>query len=415
GCISGGLVAGSGVAGCVDQDVPAELVDRSSRRLRWGRRTPVFIAPTRYQDLAPTAFYTAGASHYIYANQAIRAAHRAVVDTFRNLVSPGYDPAGRPSLSSVSEISADVGEEWVRKIPLTVHPSLNGSDPVKVGRARVVEPAGSRKREDTKTGSNKMTHIPGSDPYHADGGRIGILIGHGFTGSPLSVRPWAEYLAAAGYTVSLPLLPGHGTRWEDLELTLWTDWYGALEKAYLDLSSRCDEVFGFGLSMGGGLILRLAEEHDLAGLVLLNPSVGSRKIGTRLLARVPAIARAVRTSHGIGGDIRKPGGPETSYDRVPVRAAYQLTRMWRTIRDDLHSVTAPTLVFRSRVDHIVDGRSIELLKAGLTNAVLEERVLENSYHVASLDNDAEEVFAAASIGFGRRVCSAKTNLVRRQG
>lgn len=240
-----------------------------------------------------------------------------------------------------------------------------------------------------------MTPNPGSEPFYADGGPIGILIGHGFTGSPLSVRPWAEHLAAAGHTVSVPLLPGHGTRWEDLERTLWTDWYSALEKAYFDLTSRCDKVFGFGLSMGGGLILRLAEEHDVTGLVLLNPSIGSYKFGTRLLARFPAIARVARTSHGIGGDIKKPGGPETSYDRVPVRAAYQLTRMWRAVRNDLHRITAPTLVYRSRVDHIVDERSVELLRTGLTNAVLEKRFLENSYHVATLDNDAEEVFAGS--------------------
>lgn len=220
---------------------------------------------------------------------------------------------------------------------------------------------------------------------------------HGFAGTPMTVRPWADHLVAAGHAVSLPLLPGHGTRWEDLEMTRWSDWYQALETAFTDLRNSCDEVFGFGFSMGGALTLHLAAQHPgaLSGVVLVNPSVGTRKIGPRVLSRVPAIARVKRTSHGIGGDIKKPGGTTTSYDPLPVRAAYQLTRLWRTVRRELADVTTPTLVYRSRVDHVVDERSAELLRAGLRNTELQERILENSYHVATLDHDAPEIFAGS--------------------
>ena len=104
-----------------------------------------------------------------------------------------------------------------------------------------------------------MPLLPGAKPFFADGGPVGVLVVHGFTGSPQSMRPWAEHLAAAGHTVSLPRLPGHGTRWEDLQLTRWPDWYGEVDNAFRALRSRCDQVFVMGLSMGGTLSLRLAE------------------------------------------------------------------------------------------------------------------------------------------------------------
>ena len=112
-----------------------------------------------------------------------------------------------------------------------------------------------------------MGVLPGAEPFEADGGRVGVVLSHGFTGTPQSLRPWAEHLAAAGLTVSLPRLPGHGTRWQDLAATRWEDWYGEVERAFTRLRSRCDEVFAGGLSMGGALVLRLAEEHpdEVAG------------------------------------------------------------------------------------------------------------------------------------------------------
>ncbi|UGQ11822.1 alpha/beta fold hydrolase [Yinghuangia sp. ASG 101] len=240
-----------------------------------------------------------------------------------------------------------------------------------------------------------MTSAHGHGPFFSPGGRSGVVLAHGFTGTPHNIRPWADHLAEAGHTVALPLLPGHGTRWEDLEATRWTDWYGGVESAFTDLLGRCDRVFACGFSMGGALALHLAATHprDVAGLILVNPSVGTRSPGPRLLGRAPVIARVKRTSHGIGGDVSKPGVVTAGYDHVPVRAAYQLTRLWRTVRGELGRVAAPTLLFRSATDHVVDGRSAELIRAGLRHAELREETLHASYHIAPLDHDAEHVFA----------------------
>ena len=69
-----------------------------------------------------------------------------------------------------------------------------------------------------------MPLLPGAEPYSHAGGRVGALVLHGFTGQPLSVKPWGQHLAGAGLSVEVPRLPGHGTRWQDLNLTTWNDW-----------------------------------------------------------------------------------------------------------------------------------------------------------------------------------------------
>jgi carboxylesterase len=232
--------------------------------------------------------------------------------------------------------------------------------------------------------------MPGAEPFAADGGPVGVLVLHGFTGSPHSVRPWAEHLAAAGLTVRAPRLPGHGTTWRDLNRTGWLDWYGTAEAAFTELTARCSQVFIGGLSMGACLALRLAETHRdaVAGVVAVNPSLAS---DTKLFLLAPVLKYVVPYLPGIAGDIKKPGGVEGGYAQVPVRAAASLPAMWRTTAAELRSVTAPVLVFRSTIDHVVGPASMPVLRAALPQA--EVRPLADSYHVATLDNDAPEIFA----------------------
>jgi carboxylesterase len=232
---------------------------------------------------------------------------------------------------------------------------------------------------------------PGAEPFAFDGGPVGALLLHGFTGCPQSMRPWGEAVAAAGLTVVGPRLPGHGTRWQDLQLTTWHDWYGEAEHAFTDLRRRCEQVFVMGLSVGGCLALRLAEERpgEVAGLVVVNPSLLTRK----KLARIaPLLAYVLPSYAGVVSDIKKPGVRELGYDRIPVKAFVSLTALWATTRAGLGKVTAPLLVFRSAVDHVVEPESSAAVLAEVGSAEREERVLRDSYHVATLDNDAQSIF-----------------------
>lgn len=242
--------------------------------------------------------------------------------------------------------------------------------------------------------------VAGAEPFAADGsgpnGSVGVLVSHGFTGSPYSMRPWAEQLAAAGYTVRLPRLPGHGTRWQELNGTRWTDWYAEIRTAYDELAGRCRTVIGCGLSMGGALVTKLAEDlaetpdSALAGLVLVNPAIGTLRRDAQL---AKYIAWAVPSRPGIGNDIKKPGVLEHGYDKTPLRALASMMAMWKLIVADLHKITVPVLLFRSTEDHVVDELSAKLYRAGASSTTITEVPLPNSYHVATLDNDAELIFS----------------------
>ncbi len=233
--------------------------------------------------------------------------------------------------------------------------------------------------------------LPEAEPYAADRGPVGVLISHGFTGNPASMRPWAEHMAGAGYSVRLPRLPGHGTTWQEMSTTRWPDWYGEVEHAYAELAGRCERVFAAGLSMGGTLVTRLAEHNGdaIAGLILVNPSYGTDRIDAKF-ARL--VAPLVASRPGIGSDIKKPGAVESSYDRTPLKAFVSLKQLWKTVVADLDKITAPILMFRSRVDHVVEPLSARLLLEGATATTVREVMLENSYHVATLDNDAQMIF-----------------------
>ncbi|HSY15790.1 MAG TPA: alpha/beta fold hydrolase [Jatrophihabitantaceae bacterium] len=242
-----------------------------------------------------------------------------------------------------------------------------------------------------------MPLLPGAEPFSVDAGPVGVVLSHGFTGSPASMRPWAQHLADAGYSVRLPRLPGHGTRWQDANATRWPDWYAEIERAYDELSGRCEQVFAAGLSMGGTLVTRLAEVKGdgVAGLILVNPAYGTERRDASL-ARY--ISWAVKSRPSIGGDIKKDGIRETAYDRTPVVAFVSLQKLWRVTVSDLAQVSAPVLLYRSRVDHVVEPLSGRLLIAGATSTTVREVILEDSYHVATLDNDAPTIFEG-SVGF----------------
>jgi carboxylesterase len=238
-------------------------------------------------------------------------------------------------------------------------------------------------------GGAAVTVQPGAEPFSADGGPVGVLVCHGFTGSPRTIRPWAEHLASAGLTVHAPRLPGHGTTWQDLNRTGWQDWYGAVEGAFAELSGRCEQVFVAGLSMGACLAFRLAQTKGdaVSGLVVVNPSLAP---DTRLFVLAPVLKHVIPALPGIAGDIKKPGGDEGGYTRVPVRAAATLPALWKLTGRHLSGVTQPVLVYRSEVDHVVGPASMKVLRAALPSA--EVRPLRDSYHVATLDNDAQEIF-----------------------
>ncbi|WP_250401102.1 alpha/beta hydrolase [Streptomyces cellostaticus] len=245
-----------------------------------------------------------------------------------------------------------------------------------------------------------MPVLPGAEPYRHEGGEVGVLLCHGFTGSPQSLRPWAEHHAAHGLTVSLPLLPGHGTRWEDLQVTGWQDWYAEVDRELRLLAGRCSRVFVGGLSMGGALALRLAARHGdgVAGVVVVNPVNRVRGVSAYAL---PVARHLVRTTRGVTGDIAKQGAAELGYDRVPLRAAHSLRGFLRRLDGELPQVTQPLLLLRSAHDHVVPAADSARVLSRVSSRDVTQTVLEQSRHVATLDYDADRVFEESLAFIGR--------------
>ncbi|MEU3279301.1 alpha/beta hydrolase [Streptomyces antibioticus] len=236
-----------------------------------------------------------------------------------------------------------------------------------------------------------MPVLPGAEPYRHEGGEVGVLLCHGFTGSPQSLRPWARYLAGRGLTVSLPLLPGHGTRWEDMALTGWPDWYAEVDRELRALRARCSRVFVAGLSMGGALALRLAAKHGEAveGVIVVNPA---NKVHGLSAYALPVARHLVRSTPGIVSDIAAPGRVETGYERVPLHAAHSLRIFFRQVDGELPQVTQPLLLLRSVEDHVVPGADSARILSRVSSTDVTEILLEQSYHVATLDHDADRIF-----------------------
>ncbi|XAS68953.1 alpha/beta fold hydrolase [Micrococcaceae bacterium Sec5.7] len=231
-------------------------------------------------------------------------------------------------------------------------------------------------------------------PGHGPNARTGIAICHGFTGSPLSVLPWAEYLAAQGFAVSVPLLPGHGTDWQQLARSSWHEWHGSFETAYLELAARTDACYVAGLSMGGAIALLTASRRPVTGVVVVNPGLSFYDSRIRIIGILKYFQR---TTVPIEED-----NPTTAptrdgdYSRTPLASVHQLKKLFRAAGHGLRRISAPVLVFKSMTDAVVPPSSLAMMRERLGSDGLEVVNLANSGHVATLDVDAPEIFGLSA-------------------
>jgi carboxylesterase len=253
---------------------------------------------------------------------------------------------------------------------------------------------------DVTNDSEEFTFDLGSDA------KATMVLCHGFTSDPASMRPWGEYLRDEGFNVVSPLLPGHGETWQVLAKATWQQWYGRLEEALDEALALGRPVFAGGLSMGGSLCLRLAEQRggDLSGLVLVNPAIFDDKPQGFL---APLLRYVMPSVSSIGSDVNKPDVREKTTSRTPVAAYASLRRLWQVTRPELARVTVPLRIFTSAEDHVVSPRNSAVIRAGVRSKEVESTVLPRSFHVATLDYDAETIFSGSAEFMNRQLVKTR--------
>jgi carboxylesterase len=249
-----------------------------------------------------------------------------------------------------------------------------------------------------------VTERPPAEPFSAPGGPFGALVLHGFTGNPSSMRGVAEALAAAGFAVELPLLPGHGTSVEDMITTDFTDWSATVEEAYLELAGRVASVVVVGLSMGGTLAAWVAARNPAtAGLVAVNGMFDPPAPSFLELLRT-SLDQGVDRMAAIGSDIAQPGVGEGAYESAPIGPMISLMEAVTELHGRLGDIRCPILILTSPQDHVVPPVSSDVLAAAVRGPV-ERVVLERSYHVATLDFD-KDLVEKRTVEFALRVTAA---------
>jgi carboxylesterase len=241
----------------------------------------------------------------------------------------------------------------------------------------------------------------GAEPLFHEGGPVGALVIHGFTGNPVTMRPLADAFVAAGFTVSMPRLPGHGTTIEDMATTGWAEWSAEAERAYQELAGRTERVVVAGLSMGGTLTAWLAANHpEIAGIVLINAAVKPQEPGTREFIQAMIDAGDL-IAPGVGADLADPDAHEPAYDGSPLPGLLTLFDAVDDLQAVLPNITCPALVMQSPNDHVVDPSSADHV-AGLLGGPVERLSLDRSFHVATLDYD-KELIQERAVDFAKKV------------
>ena len=245
---------------------------------------------------------------------------------------------------------------------------------------------------------------PSGEPFSAPGGPHGALVLHGFTGNPSSMRGVAEALAAAGFAVELPRLPGHGTSVEDMLTTHFSDWSARVEEAYLELAGRTASVVVAGLSMGATLGAWVtARNPGIAGFVAINGMFEPPAPAFLDLLRA-SLDQGVDRLPAIGSDIAMPGVSEGAYEAAPIQPLISLMEATTELHGRLGQIRCPVLILTSPQDHVVPPSSSDVLAEGVAGPV-ERVVLERSYHVATLDFDRDLV-EKRTVEFALRVSAS---------
>jgi carboxylesterase len=235
----------------------------------------------------------------------------------------------------------------------------------------------------------------GFESFLLPGGEDGVVLLHGFTASPVEVRQLGNFLHAQGYTVSAPLLPGHGTHPDDLNRVQYADWVQTTENAVEALKTRCKRVFIGGESMGGLIAMRIAELHpELAGVLLYAPGLKAFYLWAAPLMK-PFIKYLKKT-----GDVK--GLIWSGYNVYPLGGADEMRKLQIVVAKDLAKITQPVFLVMSKQDTMVPQSVTETIRQSVSSNIIDVHTFEDSDHCILLDKDYQAAFEI-TLAFLRKI------------
>ena len=228
-----------------------------------------------------------------------------------------------------------------------------------------------------------------------------VLCVHGLTGTPYEIRPIAEALVSRGFRARGPLLPGHGTRVEELMRTTWAEWFESIQREYDRLRADSNQVFVAGISLGGLLSLELAAQNDIDGLLVIGTPLSLQTPIPQLVGVVKYFFKMLEKTRG--SDIQEPEARERhpGYKHMPLAGVHELVRLQRRVREDLPAVQAPALIAHGRLDRTAAPEDANRIFKALGSEDKELLYLERSGHVVPVDWDGPELSARAGDFFDR--------------
>ncbi len=246
---------------------------------------------------------------------------------------------------------------------------------------------------------NQFNVMQGAEEFFTKGSKeIGILLCHGFNGTPQSMKRLGELFSKKGYTVLAPRLRGHGTHIDEFKTVSYHDWISDLIDAYNKMKQECHTVYILGQSMGGTLALNLASKlDDLAGIITLNAAIEVPCYEQYKTMMSPFTLKEGKP------DIKDESVFEITYEEVPIQAIHQLLKLIDVTKKELGNVQCPALFIKSSIDHVVPPHSTDFIYKKVGSTIKEVATLYNSYHVASMDFDKEEIATVSSQFINQRL------------
>lgn len=247
------------------------------------------------------------------------------------------------------------------------------------------------------------------------GGDHAVLALHGLYGNPLELRYVGRQLQRAGYSVVIPLIAGYGYARgtsKSMKTAPWQRWHEEVQQQFDALRQRYKTVSVIGLCIGAVLALRLAEERgsDIAALGLFAPtlaydgwSIPRYRFLLPLVYYTPfrsIYAYQERFPYGvknealrnrIAQEICKSDASEAGASALPAEGIFQAHRLIQKVRRHLGEVRTPTLIIHAAEDDVASRKSADLVEAKIGSRCCKKIILQNSYHMITLDNDKDIV------------------------